>query len=371
MARKFGKKNVIKIDPLAYNIGLIGESGIGKSTIVKEMCEKLVGEDGYLILDLGREDGIDAIANAIYEKVEKWSNFIEITDDIIENRLTDYKDLKVIVYDTLDELFDMAEKEVIRLHNRKNPDKKTQTINSAFGGFGKGQDKVIDIILERVWELKKVGISMIVVGHTKARTKTDPTTGQEYDMLTTNLSHKYFDSIKNKLHFLGVASIQRDVSKVKDGKDIMGKDKYKNITNSESRIITFRDDNYSIDSKSRFAEIVDSITLDVDELIKAITDAIKLEHEKQSGAKSIDETKKEQEKQKEKEIEANVEEVSNKKENEHIEKLLEALKAKVDKLKSKKSQLVPFINKLKELGYTSIGDVNSVEHIEMLNKELP
>ena len=41
----YGKKNVIKIDPLSYNIGLIGESGIGKTTIIKEMCEKLVGED--------------------------------------------------------------------------------------------------------------------------------------------------------------------------------------------------------------------------------------------------------------------------------------------------------------------------------------
>ena len=39
----FGKKNVIKIDPLSYNIGLIGESGIGKTTIIKEMCEKLAG----------------------------------------------------------------------------------------------------------------------------------------------------------------------------------------------------------------------------------------------------------------------------------------------------------------------------------------
>ena len=34
MARKFGEKREICIDPLAYNIGLIGESGIGKSTAV-------------------------------------------------------------------------------------------------------------------------------------------------------------------------------------------------------------------------------------------------------------------------------------------------------------------------------------------------
>ena len=37
----YGKKNVIKIDPLQYNLGIIGEGGIGKTTLIKEVCEKL------------------------------------------------------------------------------------------------------------------------------------------------------------------------------------------------------------------------------------------------------------------------------------------------------------------------------------------
>ena len=52
--RKFGKKNIIKLDPLKYNIGLIGQSGIGKTTLMKEVCEKLAGEDGYMILNCGK-----------------------------------------------------------------------------------------------------------------------------------------------------------------------------------------------------------------------------------------------------------------------------------------------------------------------------
>ena len=61
-----GRKNVIKIDPLNYNIGLIGEGGIGKTTIIKEMCEKLAGEDGYLFAECGKEDGADAINGIIF-----------------------------------------------------------------------------------------------------------------------------------------------------------------------------------------------------------------------------------------------------------------------------------------------------------------
>ena len=135
MARKFGKKNVIKINPIEYNLGLIGESGIGKTTLAKEVCEKLAGEDGYIIANIGKEDGIDAIAGASYEDIPDWDTFEAFTDDIIKNRNTDYKDLKVIVYDTFDELVRITEPEVIRLHNKENPDKRVKSIKAAFGGL--------------------------------------------------------------------------------------------------------------------------------------------------------------------------------------------------------------------------------------------
>ena len=48
-----------------------------------------------------------------------------------------------------------------------------------------------------------------------------------------------------------------------------------NKVKDEKRKIVFRDDNYSVDSKSRFAGIVNEIPLDSDELIKALKDAIK------------------------------------------------------------------------------------------------
>ena len=44
MARKFGRKNEIKIDPLAYNLALIGESGVGKTSVIKEYCEKNIAK---------------------------------------------------------------------------------------------------------------------------------------------------------------------------------------------------------------------------------------------------------------------------------------------------------------------------------------
>ncbi|MCY8513749.1 hypothetical protein C6370_20225 [Bacillus atrophaeus] len=327
MARKFGKKNKIKVNPLDYNTGIIGESGIGKTTLAKEVCEKLVGEEGYMILNIGKEDGIDAIPNASYEDVPDWTTFNEITKDIIKNRTTDYADLKVLVYDTFDELIKITEPEVIRLHNKANPEKRVNTIKAAFGGFQAGEDKVIELILEKMWELKKVGISMFILGHTKKRTMTDVVTGLEYDMLTTNMTHKYFNAIKTKLHVLGVASINRSIEK-KTVKQKIGPDKTVGTVVDESRIITFRDDNFNIDSKSRFSDITPSIPLDPNEFIKAIEQAILVAFDKQkNNTNNIEEERKEQEQFKEIQIQNEVNNSSfiDKEENERLAEEIKTL----------------------------------------------
>lgn len=330
MGRKFGKKNVIKVDPLAYNIGLIGESGIGKTTLTVEFCERLAGEDGYILANIGKEDGVDAIPNAIYEDIPDWSTFVEFVDDIVENRTTDYKDLKVVVYDTIDELFRIAEPEVIRLHNKAYPEKKTTSIKAAFGGFMAGEDKAIELVLDKIWELKSVGVSMIVVGHTKRKNQNDVATGEEYETLTANLTNRYFNAIKTKLHILGVASIDRSIEKQRI-KQKVGADKIVGKITSESRIITFRDDNFNIDSKSRFNEITPQIDLDVDQLIEAVEDAIKKAHDKQKDTKkkSIADTKKEQDKAKEVEIKKSVAENKATKVNPELnEQLAEVIRTK-------------------------------------------
>ena len=294
MARKFGEKREICIDPLAYNIGLIGESGIGKSTVIKEVCEKLVGDDGYIALDIGKEDGHDAINGIVSAKIPDWATFKEFCDDVIENKLTDYKDLRVVILDTFDQLLEITEPEVIRMHNRANPDKpKITSIKAAFGGFMAGEDKAIQLVLDKLWELKAVGVSFIAIGHTKKKDVDDPITGESYSILTTNMSQRYFNALKTKLHFLGVAYIDREIVKQKTGKKniVTKEEEVKGRVLSESRRISFRDDNYSVDSKSRFADIVDEIPLDADAFIKALKDAILAEQSK--GGKSVEQSEKE------------------------------------------------------------------------------
>lgn len=272
-------------DILSYNIGIIGEAGIGKSTLIKEVCEKIAGDEGYIMLNVGKEDGHDAINGIASEDVPTWAKYMEVIADIVHNKETDYPDLRIVFVDTYDQLIELAIPEVIRMHNEQNP-KSTPIVSlkQAFGGFGAGEDKVIEIVLNSLWALKTVGVAFGIIGHVKKKDQEDPVTGQSYTTLTTDLSAKYFNAIKNKLHVLGVASIDREIVREKTGKKnlVTKQDIIKGKVVSESRIITFRDDNYTIDSKSRFAEIVDQIPLDADAFIKALQDAINASKQKLS-----------------------------------------------------------------------------------------
>lgn len=374
---KFGRKNEIKINPLAYNFMLIGESGIGKTTIIKEYCEKLAGSDGYMFLETGREDGQDAIEGINYVTCDEWDGdydetlntmgFATFIDDVVENKASDWPDLKVVVIDTLDELFSIAEPEVIRMHNKENPNKRVKSIKAAFGGFMAGEDKAIEIVEEKLWSLKKVGVSFVIIGHTKTRNQTDPITGEDYMQLTTNMSQRYFNALKTKVHFLGVASIDREIVKEKTGKKnvVTGQIETKGVVKGETRRITFRDDNYVVDSKSRFADIVPEIPFDSDALIQALTDAIKSEQSK-SGV-SLDAAKKKQAKQ-EKELEKRVaEQEEQAKSQAAVDEVVSQIVDFFTENKFDIAKIKPVLAAVKNLGYDN---PKSIDNVEDANKIL-
>lgn len=369
---KIGKKNKINLNLLHYNIALIGESGIGKSTIMKQYCEKLAGEDGYLFLECGKEDGNDAINDLNYVSVIDWDSeydekentigFETVIDEIVGNRTSDdWKDLKVIVVDTIDELFTIAEQEVIAMSNRDNPNKRVKSINAAYGGFGAGLDKTVEIVLDKLWSLKRVGISFCVIGHVKNRSITDVETGEDYQILTTNISQKYFNAIKTKMHFLGVASIDREIVSQKTGKKdfVTKKDITKNVVKNETRKITFRDDNYNIDSKSRFADIVGSIPFNVDDFIKAMQDAVNKEYAK--SGKDIQIGLEEQKKEEEAKFERIAEAEQKKNEEKAIDDVINKIIEFFTENKSNLDKIKPILNKVKELGYSNPKEITSLD----------
>lgn len=369
----FGRKNHVKIDPTNYSLMLLGEAKVGKTSVMKEVLEKLVGSSGYLFAEIGRERGADAIENINYINCPEWSmdyddddnaiGWEDLVDDICENKTSDpdYKDLKVLVIDTYDQYIDIAIAQAILLWNRKNPDKRAETLNQSWGGFGSGK-KVIDLMFEQIDRLNKVGVKVWWIGHIKTKSVTDVVSGETYDVLTSDQQQNYFLALKKNLHFLGMAYIDREIASEKTGKRnlVTKKEETKSVVKSEARKIRFRDDSYSLDAGSRFSEIADVIDLDADQFITALKDAIKAEAEKDSSVSIAQRVEKETELEEKRMAEIAAAEEKNK----AMKEIKEVIDKVMDFIKENKSNMTvvkPILAKCKELGVANPTEINKLE----------
>lgn len=385
----FGKKNRVNLDPLSYNFMLLGTPKVGKTTVIKEFCENLAGEDGYLFFEFGTERGADAIEGINHVNIPMWDEestglfgeelererermeemneafFCEVIEDIIENKTTEYPDLKVVVWDTYDHLITIAEEEAVRLWNkecRKNghPEKVTNSINGAWGGFGKGEKKAMELMTDVMSRMRKVGVATIIIGHVKNKDVTDVVTGETYQTLTSDQQQNYFNHIKKNLHFLGLAYIDRTIAKEKTGKKnvVTNKEEVVNRVKAEARKIKFRDDSYAVDSGSRFADIVPEIDLDANELANAIKNAI-LSEQKKSG-KSVEEAEAEQKAK----VEAEAKRIAEAEEKAKIKKELDEVKAKIVEFfvenKTNMDVIKPVLALCKENGYSNPNEIDNL-----------
>lgn len=280
MARKFGKKVVVNNDMSSFLIGVIAPAGWGKSTLLYQVCEKMYGPEGYICADFGQEDGYAAIADAVVEKCPNWKHFKAMVDDIVKNKETDYPNLKVIVWDTLDAAFECAESAAIDDFNREHMMdqgfRKISSVNALNGGYGKGLDTVIAYVKREMNKLKSVGVGTFFAAHCKERDQTDLFTGNTYTQLTASLTNRYFNSIKDISHVIGFGYYDREMQHIEVGEanPITKKKKSREAMTKQECKLRFRDSELLCDSKSRFPNIQPEINLDADEFIKAIQDAI-------------------------------------------------------------------------------------------------
>lgn len=349
MARKFGKKNHVKVDPFNYSLMMLGEPKIGKTTLLYEVAEKLVGEDGYIFAELFREHGADAIEGIVAENIPTWDNWVEFVDDIVENKTEDYPNLRVVFIDTYDQYISLAISRAIELWNRKNPNKRAETLNQAWG-FDSGK-KVTDLMFEQVDRLESVGVKVWWIGHVKTKEINDIYNDETYQVLTSDQQQNYFNALKKNIHFLCLAYFDREMQKKKTGKKniVTKEEKIKTTIKDETRKIKFRDDSFVVDSGSRFSNIKETINLDVDEFIEAITNAIKTEINK--NGVTVEERKKENDK----EEAENLKRIAKAESNAKIEKQLDELKSKIVEYitenKTNMTVVKPILEKCAEYGY--------------------
>ena len=268
---KFGKKNHVSLNILDTSVIFMGQPKIGKTTILKEVAEKVAGDDGYMFLEMYRESGANKIEGIIKEDVESWDKFEEILDDITENKESDYPDLKMICIDTWDNAILLAEEEVKRRWNKDHVEDQVDSINAVAGGYYRGQTRAMGLLDEALFKLESVGVTPWVIMHVGTKDLDDAVTDMKFQQLTANIPKKYFERINMDFDVIAVGYADRVIIKEKDARKSTDKKAiYKGVLKKETRKIKFRDTQYAIDAGGRLRYIKEDINFDADEFIEAI-----------------------------------------------------------------------------------------------------
>ena len=263
-----------------YSYIINGIGGIGKTTLAYELGKIVTKNNkGTLVLTIGSEN-IPTHINGLYgDVVSDFPTLMKYAKELAKDRNTEYSNTNFICIDSLDELFRITENYVVAEYNasiqgdkEKRPAK---SISGAYGGYQKGENRVIDLVIKVYEILKKAGYQLIFIGHTKVKNETDALTGVVYEKLTCNLENKYYTALKDKVNLVATCYNEKEVTDIKEEKNAFNKKmQNKGKLVGEKRVIIFRDNDNAIDTKTHFPHIVNKIDFSAEGFIKAVEDAL-------------------------------------------------------------------------------------------------
>ena len=277
MAREY-KTNEVKVDLASYRHYWRGVKKAGKTTLFYQLMMKLYGDPSYgLELSVGNERGYKALDGMVYDEAPDWGTLMEIAEDLIENKADN--NFKFICFDTVDELVEIAKKEVVRLDYKKTGER--HEFNACFGGYARPREKVAEIINNLMTRLEDSGYGIIWIGHTKYRTVNEKN-GDSYDMLTSNLSNDYDGIFANKADVVMMIDIEKEIED--------------SFVQGTQRYMWFRGDGF-VDAGGRFSQIEQKVEFSVENYIKTVSDAIRAEIKSHKADEKYIEEKAKQEQQ--------------------------------------------------------------------------
>ena len=347
------KRNKVKVDLGSYShYVLMGEAKIGKSTTVYELAKQEYGLDGMLLISCGNEQGFKSLPDIQYEEVLKFNKkedengdrgFVQVVNDLVNN----YRELgiKMVVIDTLDTLIDIATEQVIK-ESTQQTGKKPKSLNDCFGGYSRGRDRLLEIVMEQIHNLDRLPIAIFILGHTKYKTKKDTLTLNEYEQLTTNLRFDFFAPISNSAQMIVNIATERVIE---DGVQVGAK-----------RYMYFTSDGL-IDCGSRFEGLPEKLELSAENFMKAFKLGVENSLKKSNVKKDVEEMRNEEIKEQETEAEKVQQEVEEEqKEDEKVSKkeLMAQIKDKAQ-TKEQRTALLEYVKN--ECNKTKVSELTMEE----------
>lgn len=248
----FVKPTVTKItaDISNLTIYLRSTKKFGKTTLFRDVILEKYGDPSYgLLVGVGAEYGYKMLDGLNATQVETWDDVIELKNWLISENGKEHH-IKIVAFDTGDELTLLADAKTIRLSNRENPQKPVRSIKAAMGGYTAGEKySANNLIKPMISELSKAGFGVWVIAHTKLKTIKDKGALDEdgYMQLTSNLAADYEAAFGDCLDVCLTGIVDRGTEERGTG------DKKKKYVTEMVRKLYFRGTD-TIDAGGRFAD---------------------------------------------------------------------------------------------------------------------
>lgn len=332
----------------------------GKSTLFRDLILEEYGDpEKGLLVGLGNEIGYTLLDELNCTHADNWKDLVELKKWLIQGKVNGEHEIEIIAFDVIDEIIPMVEKEVCRL-STVTTQKPCDSINKAFGGYGKGQEKVKELLKEYFSELYKAGFGIFAIAHTKTKNIIEKgfEESEGYMTLTSNLPNTYEGVFGDIFDVVLTGLIDREIV---DGK-----------TTEATRKLYFRGTSY-VDAGCRFAK--DSVpeymefenSNNAKEFISIIKDGMKNSKSKPVSDEKFKELEKEEKEQLKEDVKQVAKEIE-KQEKEEIElnkdELVKEIKTKATTSDNKKI----LVASIKELGKSKITELTGEELTDILNK---
>lgn len=244
------KLNKIEADISKISIYLRSTKKFGKTTLWRDLImEKFHDPTKGLLIACGSEQGYTMLDNLNAVHVTNYDELMELIDWLIDKKGVEH-DIRMVAFDSVDELVLITDAETIRIHNKDNPTKKVKSIKAAMSGYSAGEKySANNLIKPMMNKLKDAGFGRMYIAHTKFKTvKTKGSTDPDgYMILTSNLGADYESAFGDCSDVVLTGTVDKPIVE-----KTVGDDTKKFISGDTVRKLYFRE-NELIDAGGRFA----------------------------------------------------------------------------------------------------------------------
>lgn len=278
--------NMITTDMCDLSIYLRSIKKFGKSTLFRDfIIEKFDDPRKGLLVSVGKEKGAKLLDNVNHVHIDTYKDALELKKYLLEGKGSKHN-IKVVAFDTADELVPIFEEEVIRKYNvEERPQKRCTSIKAAYGGYNRGVELAAEMIKDYMADIMDDGFGVWVIAHTKYKNikqKGDITDG--YMQLTSNLPANYEAVFGDIFDVTLTGIIDRNLETEEE--EVAGRKVKKNYATDSVRKLYFRGTSL-IDAGGRFAfgAVPEFIVFDEPNMAKKFISTIEegMEKSKTSG----------------------------------------------------------------------------------------